>query len=130
MASPSPVKSEAPTARPSTPPVSWAWILQRFSGLLLLVFLAGHLWVEHFMNARVNVIASRLTHGIYDTLDMGLLIVVVYHGLNGLRGILKETLPGRAVWLDYTLSCLGIVTVVWGIDILWAFWYHRPFLIF
>ncbi len=130
MVATSVTKSETPTTRPSAPLVSWAWILQRFSGLLLLVFLVGHLWVEHFMHARVDLIVARLAHGLYDVLDVGLLITVVYHGLNGLRGILKETLPGRATWLDYALSCLGIVTVVWGLDILWAFWYHRPFLIF
>ncbi len=129
MAAESPIKTSPESEKTSSTPVSWAWILQRFSGLLLLVFLGGHLWVEHFMNTSATVVASRLTHVVDDSLDIGLLISVLYHGLNGFRGIIQEMLPeGRGAWLNYAVFGLGLITVVWGLDILWAFWYHQPFL--
>jgi succinate dehydrogenase/fumarate reductase cytochrome b subunit len=56
---------------------------------------------------------------------VGLLVVVVFHGLNGLRNILNEWRPSKR--LDAALVLVGITTVLWGLDILWAFWYHRPF---
>ncbi len=110
--------------------VSWSWILQRFTGILLLVFLGGHLWVEHFMNTSVHVVTSRLRNGIFVVLDAGLLITVVYHGLNGLHGILQETWAvARSWWFRYLVWALGLVTMCWGMDILWAFLYRRPFLV-
>lgn len=113
--------------------VSWSWILQRFTGVLLLVFLGGHLWVEHFMHVgqlvRFRLVLIRLSHWLYDGVDLGLLVTVVYHGLNGLRAIIREAAPVGMAWLEPALWGLGILTVVWGADILWAFWYHRPFLI-
>ena len=129
MAAESPIKNQPESRETPSVPVSWVWILQRFSALLLLVFLGGHLWVEHFMNTSVHVVDTRLTHVVYDSLDIGLLVIVLYHGLNGLRGIIQEMLPeGRGGWLTYAICCLGLITFVWGLDILWAFWYHRPFL--
>lgn len=129
MAAESPIKIPSESEITSSPPVSWTWILQRFSGLLLLVFLGGHLWVEHFMNTSAAVVARRLTHVVDDSLDIGLLVIVLFHGLNGLRGIIQEMLPqGRGGWLNYAIFALGAITVGWGLDILWAFWYHQPFL--
>lgn len=111
-------------------PIAWSWILQRFTGILLLVFLGGHLWVEHTMNTSVQVVSARLRNGIYMVLDTGLLVTVVYHGLNGLYRIVQETWTvARSRWFFYWVGALGIFTVVWGLDILWAFVYHRPFLV-
>lgn len=110
--------------------VSWSWMLQRFTGILLLVFVGGHLWVEHFMNTTTNIVSLRLSHWIYSFLDLGLLVIVVYHGLNGLRSIIKEyMMTNYNVWIDVFLWILGIFTIIWGLDILWAFWYHHPFFI-
>ncbi len=125
------VSTEPPVhSEPLQPAVSWAWVLQRFTAILLVVFLGGHLWVEHFMNTSVAVVTERLRNGIFVVLDVGLLVTVVYHGLNGLHGILKETWDGaRARWVLYFLLILGMFTVFWGMDILWAFLYHHPFLV-
>ncbi len=110
--------------------VSWSWMLQRFTGILLLVFLGGHLWVEHFMNTTTRVVSLRLTHWIYTFLDISLLIIVVYHGLNGLRSIVRERMiRSHFIWIDIVLWGIGIFTIIWGLDILWAFWYHHPFFV-
>lgn len=115
---------------PPATPLAWSWILQRFTGIVLLVFLGGHLWAEHAMNTSVHVVTARLRSGIYMVLDTGLLVTVVYHGLNGLYRILKETLAvARMRWFVYLMGVFGLLTVVWGLDILWAFVYHRPFLV-
>ncbi len=82
------------------------------------------------MNTSVQVVSARLRSGIYLVLDTGLLVSVVYHGLNGLYRIVQETWAGaRTRWFFYLMGAFGLFTVVWGLDILWAFLYHRPFLV-
>ncbi len=110
-------------------PVSWGWVLQRVSAVLLVVFVGGHLWVEHYMNTSTAEVTRRLSHWVFAGLDIGLLVSVVFHGLNGLYSILREALHGSPRWLAGVLWGLGIFTVFWGTDILWAFLYYRPFLV-
>lgn len=113
----------------ATVPISWAWLLQRVSAVLLLVFVGGHLWVEHMMNATTDEVMSRLSHWVFLGVDIGLLVSVVFHGLNGLRGVLGEYFAGSVRWLDKVLWGFGVFTVVWGADILWAFIFNHPFFV-
>jgi succinate dehydrogenase / fumarate reductase cytochrome b subunit len=112
---------------------SWGWVLQRFTGVLLLVFLGGHLWVEHFLHVgqliRYRAVVVRLSRWLYAFLDFGLLAAVVYHGLNGLRRVLLERFPGARRWIGAALLALGLLTWAWGADILSAFLYHRAWLV-
>lgn len=106
---------------------SVGWVLQRVSAVLLLVLIVAHLWIEHFMHLGRPItysgVVDRLMHGIYDAVDYGLLIVVVYHGLNGLRNVLMDRVTsaqGVAI-LNGTLGVVGVATVILGADILSAF---------
>jgi len=55
--------------------------------------------------------------------DGGLLAVVVFHGLNGLRSILMEGMdsPSAVRALTTTMWVLGVGTVVFGLDVLSPF---------
>lgn len=111
---------------------AWSWVLQRLSAVLLLGLVLAHLWIEHFMHlgARFTYhgVRARLVHGVYDAIDYALLVVVVYHGLNGVFQVVTERVHGRRTvrLLGIGLVMLGIATVALGADILSAFLAGRP----
>lgn len=99
------------------------WYLQRITGTLLLVLLAAHFWVEHFMTAPLRrgeltyeAILARISNPYWQALDIAFLLVALYHGLNGLRGII----------LDYGRITRGAARVSTGLlvfaGLLWAYW--------
>jgi succinate dehydrogenase cytochrome b556 subunit len=102
------------------------WYLQRITGALLVVLLAAHFWVEHFMSAELRrgdlsyeVILHRISNPIWQFIDIAFLLVGLYHGLNGLRNILLDySRIGRsaAQALSIAIVAVGVVWAWWGID--------------
>lgn len=102
------------------------WYLQRITGGLLLVLLAAHFWVEHFMSAPLRrgdltfeVIASRISNPAWQVIDISFLIVALFHGLNGLRNIILDygRLGRRAVGaMNVALVLIGMIWAWWGIS--------------
>lgn len=80
----------------------WLWFLQRVSGVLLLFFVLAHGAITHFVpiaDVRAGlqdhpvtheVVERRLAQGAMLAFDFALLGLALYHGLNGIRGILME----------------------------------------
>lgn len=101
------------------------WYVQRVTGAMLLILLAAHFWVEHFMSAPVRrgdltyaVIVSRLSNPVWRAIDISFLLIALYHGLNGLRGIILDygPLSRRAAALtNGALIIVGIAWAWWGI---------------
>ena len=64
------------------------WYLQRITGALLVVLLAAHFWVEHFMSAELRgdltyeAILQRIANPAWQFIDIAFLLVALYHGLN------------------------------------------------
>ncbi len=114
---------------------AWPWLLQRVSAVFLLVLILLHLWIEHFMHLGAPItfasVKARLVHAVFAVIDYGLLIVVVFHGLNGLRTVLLEIpfLPHRSRAITIGLWVLGVVTVIFGMDILAPFLWGRPWFV-
>lgn len=110
----------------------WPWLLQRVTAVLLLFFVLGHLWIEHFLHlgARITYasVAERLLHAFYVFVDLGLLVVVVYHGLNGLGTVLFDLpwSPAAQRRITAGLWVLGVVTVLFGADVLSPFLWGHP----
>jgi len=112
---------------------SWAWSLQRFSAVLLIVFLAVHIYVSHFSGVgeetgedpliTFNEVSVRLDQLIYVVVDYGMLSMVLLHGLNGFRTVLFdfERFAKRQRLVDSVLWVVGIATLIWGIVILLPF---------
>jgi len=66
---------------------TWSWLLHRITGLLLLLYLFIHLWVlgsansgPEAFNARLQSVQTPLFH----FLEIGLILVVFYHMVNGI----------------------------------------------
>ncbi len=116
-------------------PGFWPWFMQRISGVVLLALLAIHGWVNHFMpigDVEVglqdepvifDIVARRLAQGGFVALDFALLAIVLYHGLNGIRGILLEWGPAarRAQTVTWSLWAIGAATFAYAAWSLWVF---------
>lgn len=112
---------------------TWAWALQRLSAILLIVFLAIHLYASHFMGVgeetgeepliTFNEVSVRLDQLLYIVVDYGMLSMVLLHGLNGFRTVLYDfdMFVKRRKVVDVTLWLVGIATLIWGIVILFPF---------
>lgn len=102
------------------------WYLQRVTGALLIVLLAAHFWVEHFMSAELrrgdlsyHAILGRISNPVWQFIDIAFLIVALYHGLNGLRNIVLDySRIGRraAQTITAALVAAGGLWAWWGIE--------------
>lgn len=99
------------------------WYAQRITGALLLILLAAHFWVEHFMTAPVRhgeltyaVVVARLSNPGWKIVDVSFLVVALYHGLSGVRNIVLDYGPFRA----RTVTAMNVALVAIGLA--WAWW--------
>ncbi len=70
-----------------------------------------------------DIVKQRLAQGLFILVDFSLLALVVYHGLNGIRNILREWRPAarREKPLTIALWLVGIGTFCYGSWALLAF---------
>ena len=102
------------------------WYLQRITGAMLIVLLAAHFWVEHFMTEPARrgeltyeLIAARLSNPLWQAIDISFLFVALYHGLNGLRNIILDygvVGRGAARAVTVLLIAVGALWAYWGVD--------------
>jgi succinate dehydrogenase/fumarate reductase cytochrome b subunit len=106
----------------------WPWLFQRVSGLMLVFFLAVHIWMVHFSGlgdvidgrqeelVLFDIVERRLAQGLFVFVDFSLLALVLYHGLNGVRNILLEWRPAaqRQRPITVGLLLLGAATFAYG----------------
>jgi succinate dehydrogenase / fumarate reductase cytochrome b subunit len=104
----------------------WSWLGQRVTAVLVLVTIAVHLILTHYIaigelsfadiGRRLGVTAVLLN-------DIVLLVAVVYHALNGVRMVVLDYgLSGAATRRAFgaALWIVGAVTVGYGVWALWA----------
>lgn len=109
-----------------------AWLLQRLTGVLLLLTLFIHIWVLHFANIGEVIsydnVAGRLMTAFFIIVDSALLALVLYHGLNGVRNVIFDYSIGpkaeRAV--NWILIIVGLATFVYGFNALLPFITGQP----
>jgi len=107
------------------------WVLQRFSGVLLVVLIGIHLLVVHFIPLGIaaaeqfgvssyQATFARVSSGLFFAIDWSMLVVAVYHGLNGVRMVFLDLSPNPKVKsvTAVGLTILGIVAIFYGTWIL------------
>jgi succinate dehydrogenase / fumarate reductase, membrane anchor subunit len=105
----------------------WAWILQRVTAVLVLLLLSSHLAVLHYIPRNLTItfagVAQRMADVLYFITDSGLLIIALYHGLNGVRAILFDYVTGESARrsITYVLLVVGVAFLLWGEYALTAF---------
>ena len=73
----------------------WGWIYMRFSGIILVVLIFGHLFVNLVAGDGVKAIdfafvAGKLANPFWIVWDMLLLWLALIHGANGMRTIVND----------------------------------------
>ncbi len=100
---------------------SWSWILQAFTGALLVVLLGLHMVVQHFVVEGglrdYQQVAEYLSNPFVFLLEVAFLIVVTWHALLGVRAILFDLGLTPATERKWTaaLTVIGLVMITYGI---------------
>jgi succinate dehydrogenase / fumarate reductase cytochrome b subunit len=103
-----------------------AWYFLRVSGLALVVFALGHMFITHYLNAPsetgFDFVAARWSNSLWRAFDSILLIAALWHGLVGLRFILTDFVPRAGRALAYgALWLVGLIFTVLGLVNIFTF---------
>lgn len=91
-----------------------------------------HLWVQHIKQVGQPITFSlevqRFLSALYRTVDVALLGVVIFHGLNGVRNVAIDWGADRGTLNLVTLICwlVGLALFGWGLHALWPFMTGHP----
>ena len=108
------------TQSPSQPQGVWAWILQRLTAILLVVFLGTHIFVLHYVPENLNINAAgviiRFKSFLYLIVDSGLLATGLYHGLNGVRNSFFDYIVNESArrLINWMLLIVGVAFTAYG----------------
>jgi succinate dehydrogenase membrane anchor subunit len=120
--------TEPPERRPRSGLELWGWLFMRLSGILLLFLAVGHVLIMHVMETgveRVNFgfVAERWSSPFWRTWDWMMLSLSLLHGINGVRVIVQDYVPGpgwRLVW-NWSFGIVGFTLFVLGSVIVFTF---------
>ena len=94
----------------------WGWIYMRFSGVVLVVLIFGHLFVNLVAGEGVKAIdfafvAGKLANPFWIVWDTLLLWLALIHGANGMRTIVNDYAYNKRTRL-ILLGAIGVSTAV------------------
>jgi len=99
----------------------WGWLYMRYSGVLLLVLIFGHLFINLYAGEGIKAIdfafvAGKWTEPFWQVYDVTMLWLALIHGTNGMRTIVndyteRETVRKR---LNYTLWIVCGALIILG----------------
>ncbi len=92
-----------------------AWILHRLSGVLIIFYLVLHIWVMSFLQKgpeSFNQVMHLLESPLTKLLEIGLLGVVIYHSLNGIRLVILDLGWGMAHQKKMFWAVVGVGIVI------------------
>jgi succinate dehydrogenase / fumarate reductase cytochrome b subunit len=88
-----------------------AWLLNRVTGIAIAVYLAIHIWVIHHLTQGpegFDKVMRFVQQPLFKLGEIGLLGVILYHAMNGLRILCIEWGTG------YRVMAIGVVLFVFG----------------
>ena len=99
----------------------WGWLYMRYSGVLLLVLIFGHLFINLYSGEGIKAIdfafvAGKWADPFWQVYDVTMLWLALIHGTNGMRTIVndyteRETVRKR---LNYTLWIVCGALIILG----------------
>ena len=106
----------------------YAWIFMRISGVVLLVLIFGHLFVNLMVGEGVSAIDFAFVGGkwsspFWQVWDLLMLWLAMIHGTNGVRTIINDYAErdGTRIVLKAILYIACIVTIVMGTLVIFTF---------
>ena len=103
----------------------WLWLFQAISGIVLTLLLGVHWIVQHYLASEglrsYAEVVVFLQQPIVLILEITFLIVVSGHALIGIRAILIDLglRPRLLRSVDITFWFVGILTVAYGVQLVW-----------
>jgi succinate dehydrogenase / fumarate reductase membrane anchor subunit len=106
----------------------WSWVFMRASGVLLLVLVFGHLFVNLMLGEGIHAIdfafvAGKWSSPFWQVWDMLMLWLAMLHGFNGVRTIINDYTEREGTrWvLKILLVAATVLTVVLGTLVIFTF---------
>src|SRR5690625_97969 len=107
---------------------TYAWLFMRVSGVLLLVLVFGHLFVNLMIGDGISAldfafVAGKWASPLWQVWDLLMLWLAMIHGANGLRTIINDYADRDQLrfWLKMLLYTATLVTIVLGTLIIFTF---------
>ena len=102
---------------------TWIWLIKIATGPLLVIIIALHFVVNHYMGSMssglmtYDDIIAYYQNPIIPAIEILFLVTVVTHSLTGLRGIVLDLNPSPKVLtiVTWLLVILGVTSVGYGI---------------
>ena len=102
-------------------PGLWSWLLQRVSAVLIAFFLGVHMWVLHIDKVgdkiTIDRVADRLQSPWLISVYAILLVVVIYHALNGILNITADFGLGARAHKALFWALLGVGVAGLGLGV-------------
>ncbi|MEW5725801.1 MAG: succinate dehydrogenase, cytochrome b556 subunit [Thermodesulfobacteriota bacterium] len=97
-----------------------AWLLHRLTGLGLAAYILLHLYVLQNLARgpeQFNSLMAAFSHPIFKLMEIGLLGVVAYHTINGLRIVLMDygPLAEKEHYKKYLAGTFAVIAVAVGL---------------
>ena len=118
----------ARTARSGTNWEKWGWMYMRASGVVLVVLIFGHLFVNLMVGEGVKAIdfafvAGKWANPFWQVWDLAMLWLAELHGLNGLRTIINDYAERDQTrfWLKMLLYVSSAFIILLGTLVIFTF---------
>lgn len=90
----------------------WGWLFMRGSGVLLVVLIFGHLFVNLMLGDGIHAldfgfVAGKLANPFWQWWDVLMLWLALIHGANGMRTIVN----------DYVINAKARTVLVWAVGL-------------
>jgi succinate dehydrogenase / fumarate reductase membrane anchor subunit len=106
----------------------WGWIYMRASGVVLLVLIFGHLFVNLMVGKGVDAIdfgfvGGKLSQPFWQWWDVAMLWLALIHGGNGMRTLINDyaTLPRTRAVLKGAVLVSVVALIVLGTLVVFTF---------
>jgi succinate dehydrogenase / fumarate reductase membrane anchor subunit len=106
----------------------YGWVFMRASGVLLLVLIFVHLFVNLVAGEGITAIdfgfvAGKWASPFWQVIDLVMLWLAMLHGTNGMRTIVNDYVErdGLRMWLKIALYTAFVVVVVLGTLVIFTF---------
>jgi succinate dehydrogenase / fumarate reductase membrane anchor subunit len=106
----------------------WSWVFMRGSGILLLVLVFGHLFVNLMLGEGIHgidfaFVAGKWSSPFWQTWDLLMLWLSMLHGTNGMRTVVNDYAQrdGTRFWLKMLLYTASFLVLVLGTLVIFTF---------
>jgi succinate dehydrogenase / fumarate reductase membrane anchor subunit len=99
---------------------SFSWVLQRITGIVLVVVMIGHYILMHYnpqSGHSYEAVLIRMQSNWYRVLDLTFVVLGMYHGMNGVWGIFRDykLKSWQTITVVSFLIIFGLAFTLWGI---------------